>query len=376
MTTENAPINPNFSEPSAAGGSGVPRRKKQNLLVPGLIIAAVLGVAGAAVGSIYFFGRSDSINSSLSVFEAREGPLDVSVTEAGTIKAANQTIIKNEVEGRTQILYIVPEGKVVTKGELLVDLDTTEMVEEKLEREIRVQNAEAAMIQASENLEVVKNQAEADKSAAALDYEFAKQDLAKYKLGDYPQALDEANAKIQIADEEQKRTSDKLEGSQRLYDQKFISKTEFRADQLAASRAALELQLAQNALKLLVEYDKVRQEKELEANVEQTEMALERANRKAAADIVQANAELRATTAEHEQQAQRLERDIAQIAKGKIYAPTGGMVVYATSAEGGWRGNDEPLQAGPRGTRARRFDLPPHRPRPHRRSQGSRKRTR
>ena len=54
------------------------------------------------------------------IFKAQRGPLTISVTEAGTIKAREQEILKSEVEGQTTIIYLVPEGKLVKAGELLV----------------------------------------------------------------------------------------------------------------------------------------------------------------------------------------------------------------------------------------------------------------
>ena len=75
-------------------------------------------------------------------------------------------------------------------------------------------------------------------------------------------------------------------------------------------------------------------------------MALERARRKASADVVKAEADLRAKQAELSRQRDKLAKTLDQISKAKIFAPSDGMVVYASSAEGGWRGNEEPLEAG------------------------------
>ncbi|MFQ6036768.1 MAG: efflux transporter periplasmic adaptor subunit, partial [Sedimentisphaerales bacterium] len=77
--------------------------------------------------------------SNFATFVARRGPLTISVLESGTIKAREQIIIKNEVEGRTSIITLIPEGTRVKKGDLLVELDASALEDAKIDQEIRVQ---------------------------------------------------------------------------------------------------------------------------------------------------------------------------------------------------------------------------------------------
>jgi HlyD family secretion protein len=69
----------------------------------------------------------------------KQGPLRISVTESGTIKAREQVILKSEVEGRTSILSLIPEGTQVKQGDLLVDLDSSQLLDSKIDQEIIVQ---------------------------------------------------------------------------------------------------------------------------------------------------------------------------------------------------------------------------------------------
>lgn len=280
------------------------------------------------------------------VCEAKEGPLTISVTESGTIKPREQVIIKNEVEGRTTLLYLIPEGRQVSKGELLVELDVSTLVDERVDQEIRVQNAEASFIESRENLEVVKNQAKSDVSKAELELRFAKEDLSKYEEGEYPNELKDLEARITLAEEELQRAKDKLAWSKVLFEEKYLAETELKADELSAKKAELDLELAKNKLDLLKDYTYKRNIDELKSAVEQAEMALERTQRRTAADIVQAEAQLRARESEFRRQKAKLEKCSEQIAKGKILAPMDGVVVYATSAKASWRGNEEPLAEG------------------------------
>ena len=316
--------------------------KNKKIWIIGLVATVVIiAILISIIGS-----GGDNTDNEQPYFEVAKGPLTINVIEAGTIQAREQIILKSEVEGRTTILSLVPEGTRVNQGDLLIELDASNLEDEKIDQEIRVQNAEAAYIRARENLEVVKNQAKSDVDKATLDYEFAVQDLEKYKEGEFPKNLDEAQSKISLASEEYQRALEKYKWSKVLYNEKYLSQTELQADQLSLNKAKLNYDLAVADLDLLKEYTYVRQIAQLTSDVTQTEMALERTNRKASADVIQAEADLRAKESEYNRQKSKLEKNEEQIAKTKIYAPTDGLVVYATSASFSWRGNVEPLDEG------------------------------
>jgi len=287
--------------------------------------------------------------SSLATFVAARGPLTISVLESGTIKAREQIIIKNEVEGRTSIISLVPEGTRVKKGDLLVELDASTMADAKIDQEIRVQSAYAALIKAEENLAVVQNQAISDVNLAQLRLDFAIQDLDQYTKGRFPNEETAAKNKITLAQEELTRAEDANTWSEQLYKQKYISRTELLADGLAVTRSRNNLTVAQNDLELLQNFTYHRNMAQYESDVRQAEMSLERTNRKAKADVIQAEADLKAKELEDKRQRDKLKKYEDQIAKAKVYAPVDGMVIYATSARrGGGPFGDrrEPLQEG------------------------------
>jgi HlyD family secretion protein len=165
-------------------------------------------------------------------FAALKGPLTISVSEAGTIKSRNLEVIKSELEGQTTILFLVPEGTQVNKGDLLVELDASKLQDQRVDKQITEQNAEANFIRARESLEVAKNQAQADIAKAELEYQFAKEDLEKYEKGDYPMAVKEAEAKHSLALNELMRAEEKLKQSRDLYALSFTSLSEVQADEL------------------------------------------------------------------------------------------------------------------------------------------------
>ncbi len=310
-----------------------------------VLILAIAAAAALSVGLLYR-RMTPAAKSNIPVFITARGALDITVIEAGTIAPSEQIILKSQVEGRSTILFLVSEGTQVKTGELLVELDATNLEDRRIEQAIRAENAEAAFIRSRENLEVVRNQAQSDVEKAGLARQFAIEDLEHYKAGQHPNRLKELEARITLAREERQRAEEKLKWSQVLFDEKYLSESEIQADELSVRKAALDAELAENNLTLLLQFEYKRQITKLESDVRQAEMALERAVRKARADNIQAEADLRAKESEFNQHTSRLEKLVDQIARAKIRAPRDGLVVYATSTQTRFRGNVEPLSEG------------------------------
>ncbi len=88
-------------------GTNIPRRKmtmaknnailrfRQNRLFVLIALISVLAVIG--IGAVIFAASKANINptSNLATFVVKRGPLRISVTESGTIKAREQVILKN-----------------------------------------------------------------------------------------------------------------------------------------------------------------------------------------------------------------------------------------------------------------------------------------
>ena len=277
---------------------------------------------------------------------AQRGPLVISLAESGTIQNRQRAVVKSEVEGMVTILYLIAEGTHAKKGDLLLELDSSRLLDEKNQQQITVLNSEAGFIRARENVAVTKSQTDSDIAQADLKYRFAEQDLKKYLEGEHPREVQKAGADIDIANEELQRAADKLVWSNRLADEGYITRMELKADELASTRAKIGLDLAKSAMGLLESYTHQRNLDQLTSDVEQAKEALGRTTRKAAADMVQAEVELKAKESEFERQKAKLEKIDEQIAKCRIASPVDGMVVYSTTGQASHRHNVEPLEEG------------------------------
>ncbi len=327
--------------PKAPAPAGWNLRRKR-VLIAGVCLLVVAGVVTAVLA--YGYATRDP-NEGVQFFTVARGPIVIDVTLAGAIQNRDQVVIKNEVEGKTTILAIAPEGNYVQAGDLLVELDSSQMNEQRKQQEITVINAEAAYVAARENLAITENQGASDVKKAELDLLFAQMDLKKYQEGDYKQQLQQAGADVTLARERLKRATEQVAWSRRLKEEGYVTATELQADELAAEKARLDQEMADVKLWLLQEYTSRRSVEEYKSKVEQAELALDRVQRKAAADIIQAKADLAAKESELAQQKERLAKLQVQIEKCTIRAPVDGLVVYATTGKmshGHGRGGDQP----------------------------------
>jgi multidrug resistance efflux pump len=149
------------------------------------------GVAAAgALGVFVLFALlgSNADNSfSGPTYAAREGQLDIVVREGGNIEALQSQQIRSAIRGGSgvKILSIVEEGyrvtaEDVTAGTILVELDSSQLNEQKLNQQIAYETADATFIERKAQLEIRINQNVANLNAASQRMRFARLDLEKF----------------------------------------------------------------------------------------------------------------------------------------------------------------------------------------------------
>lgn len=259
----------------------------------------------------------------------------ISIVEGGTIKSVREQSVRNEMEGTARIISIVPEGVTVKRGDMLVELDSSDLRERVTQQEVTLQNSQFAFVQAKEGVAIQRSLAESNIKDAELKVEFAKSDLEKYKEGDYPQQTNVVSAKIKIAGEELARAKDRLNWTKELAGKGYATKSELEADQLAVQRKEIELGQTSEDLRLLDKYDFPKRLRLLQSNVEQATKELERLQARVASQMAQADADLESRQKTLNLQQERLTQLKEQLELTKIYAPDDGLVIYASSLNPG-----------------------------------------
>jgi HlyD family secretion protein len=324
-----------------------------------ILIFFVFVIVLVSLIAITKYNKEEETDEHLT-YTVKKGPLKISVLTYGGIQAREKITIKSKLEGKkgATVLSLIDEGAKVKKGDLLIEMDASDLIERKLDQQLKVNNTEANFINGRENLAVVENQAQSNIQKAQIKYDFAIQDLQKYLDGEYPNQLKEAESNIMLKQEEATRAEDELKWSEKLYAEKFISESELEADEFSLKKKLLDLEMAQNNLELLKNFTHKMKLAQLESDVHQAKMALERTRLKAGADIIKAQSNLKAKELQLNRHKSRLVKYEEQIKMAKIYSPSDGTVIYSSSAAmsggfgkgggggGGKRSSTEPLAEG------------------------------
>lgn len=113
------------------------------------------------------------------LFTVKKDDLPITVRENAELQALRETVVRSEVEGQSTIIFIVPEGTLVKQGEKLVELDVSELVEKRANQGIAVGKAEAALVQARKEHEILQKQLTTNLNTAASNLRIAELDLEK-----------------------------------------------------------------------------------------------------------------------------------------------------------------------------------------------------
>ena len=291
------------------------------------ILIGALVVIIAILGFFFASGGDDS-QSNAKYFTVTQNDFLVSITEGGNLEAVNEVIIRNDVEGSSRIVYIVPEGSQVKKGDLLVELDSADAMEKLNQQEIAFARANADYIQAENTLEIQKSTIQSEIDAAQLALDFAIIDLEKFREGERAQQIRAAEIAIQQTEEALLLAKDELDWSKKLFEQGFETKSTVDRGNLTVLRQQLDLEEAKTAQTVLISFDIPKMERQYISDVEEAKKELQRVKQQGENKMTQYETDLLTEKNTLDLQKSKVENDRLQLDNTKIYAPQNGFVVY------------------------------------------------
>ena len=360
--------------------------KKSFRIKSALTLIAVLIVAAVSYSKLT--SRPSKFKTFRATYTVQRRDLTVSVTESGEIKARESTDIKSQVEGRTTIISIVPEGTVITQedvknGKILCELDSSELKERFTQQEITFANAEANYTEAKESYDIRLNQNESDIKADELKVQFAMMDLQKYLGEKLVRKLIDLSAQQEISDTfisdliedmtrdpndsrwdgaalqdkrvwesniklakgRLERDRNQLRGTKKLYAKEYVAFSELERDQLNYDSSEIELVKSKTTLELFLRYDFPKEVEKLFSDYQESQRQLQRTLAKTRSQLAQAQAKLNSAKATFNLQKERRENWKKQLESCVIKATTIGMVVYGTSGSSFSR-RQNPIEEG------------------------------
>jgi multidrug resistance efflux pump len=308
------------------------------------------------------------------------------VTESGSIRARQTIDIRSEVYREATIISLVPEGTYITQedvdaGKVLVELDSSSLVDRLKEEEKGLASDEASLTEEQENYHIQQNQNESDITAAKLAIQFGLLDLQNFLGKSASQKLVEKVARdpnctievatlveflaepnnlggealqtqkqhendILLARGQLEKATDVFNGTEKLHDANYASDLDLKSAQLDVERFRIQKESAEEALRLYTLYILPKQTIQLLSVYREAGHELRRTEAGARSRMAQAQA--RRSNAEEDVIESRddVERCRRQVAACTIRAPAPGLVVYSSSG-GSYRYEERgPIQEG------------------------------
>ena len=313
--------------------------------------SALLLLAFVAVWTVGRPGEGEARTvSAADVARAQTMSFEIVTTATGELEARNQIEVRSGLETQTTIMEIVPEGRQVRKGDLLVRLNAEALLNQIVEEEDRVERAKADVIAAENALKIQINENDSRTRAGKLKVELAQLALDQWREGEVIRKKQQLALDIAQAQRQVNRLRDKFEKSEELLARGFISQDERDRDEIDKIDAEARLANAKLDEDVYLTYQYPRDQKTRESDLEEAKAELERIEAVNAINLAAKQANLDSALRQFRNRDQRLTRLREQYDAATIYAPTDGLVVYATSLERNQRmwggGGEGPLQIG------------------------------
>ena len=297
------------------------RQARPRVLRWGSRALVAAGVAGVAWGVVAWNRPVKPSMAGLGLVEARRADLLATLRLGGETHSVNRTLIECQLErvemrsegrssmsgGASTVLWVVDDGSMVKKGDLLCSLDASEYEELVRQQEIKVERVKTDLI------------------AAELALETAELSVVQFRDGIVKEAVEEYEGKLSLAEADVARTKDRLAWTIKMRQKGYSSLGQLASETQAVAKAEQAVLKARWTLNLFREYGGPLETQTLAATAEK------------------AKSNLIAVRLRSIQTFERLDYYKKMVEACSIKAPHDGFVIYAEANP--WRGEGR-VEAG------------------------------
>jgi multidrug efflux pump subunit AcrA (membrane-fusion protein) len=314
-----------------------PRPRKwsnRRKLTTGAIV--FLAVAGTLVGLLWWTGALFAKPPySGPTWTVHKEKLKITVVARGSLEAMYNGDIYCTVRSGTKgstiattIKKLVDAGVYVEKGQEVMWLDDSGFQEQLKDKRKDVESAYASKIQADSQIKIQKydNKTDIEKAENALD--LAKLDLTKYMDGDFKQAQQDVDGRIETATADYEDWKTRAAWSNRMVKKGLMSKVQADADKSREEGAKIALDKVKEEKRVLEKYTYDRTVKDLTAKVKEAQTNLEKTREQAQFKLDYLAADQTTKNSIWELESSRKKDIEDQIVACTVKAPQAGLVVY------------------------------------------------
>ena len=150
--------------------------------------------------------------------KVRKGLLRVTVNDDGNVESSANVDLKCQVQGGSQILWIIPQGTEVKAGDVLVKMNSS-AIEELITSQ-----------------QILYERAVADHVLAVTELAVAEIAVKEYEDGTVVRDQQTAEANVIIAKENLKSSENILRHSERMFRKGYVNRLQLETDQFAVER--------------------------------------------------------------------------------------------------------------------------------------------
>ncbi len=280
--------------------------------------------------------------SAPKTFTVRREPLRKIVKLTGVFEAERMHPISVNLQewSTLEVVWAVPHGKTVRKGERLVQFDTSKIDKAIAQAQLDLQLAEINQKLALEKLKALEQTVPLDQQAAARSHRYAQEDWNRFLRVDRPMAVKSAEMSLKWAKNSLEYELEELRQLEKMYKADDLTEeTEeiiLKRQRDAVERARFYVEQAQVRHDETLHVTLPRQEVSMKENLKRQDIAFRQSQVTLPLQLSKAKLELQKQSVELQKLKERLAKLQADRKAMEVRSPANGVVYYGEPTRGKW----------------------------------------
>ena len=218
--------------------------------------------------------------SESDLFMVERGGFDISIPASGDLTSLDVVEIRNDLEGTSTIMELIPEGTTVKEGDLLLKLDDEplrKLIESESEKVTLARNQYETQVS---NLEITEKRRETNIAQGQLAVDVAELSLMAWEKGDVVSKRKSLELNLETAEKDYNRLKDNYEKSIELRAKNFLSQNQLEQDEISMIRAKSTWEQAVLAKEVYENYTYKKEEQLRNSDLEMARVELTRTIRR------------------------------------------------------------------------------------------------
>jgi HlyD family secretion protein len=263
------------------------------------------------------------------VSPVHKGGFRVTLAESGTLQALRSVTYGSSIQSnQAKIVGLVPEGKLVQKGDLLILFDAAPFEEEIRRSQAAHDQAQAEFQQAQQELNIQEVQNREELAAARQKLERSRLELQDVQEGKGRLREEEAKAAVANAERELKKAKDAHDDLEPLLAEGFITRQELDRAKQAVDHAQEELALAKRREEALLQFGRPLEVSHAKSEAQLRQEGMRQLEAAANFRLEQKRAAMTGAQSRIQEAASKLALAREQLARTEVRADVPGIVVY------------------------------------------------